>query len=116
MQAAVPRVSADEAPAVNQIPWSPWDYSATVVDEHRERGIALEGYSPFKRSDLGSPVLREIAQAHGVTPAQVVLRWHIDHNIVVIPKSSTPERIRTNFDVSGFKLTAAELAAIDQLG
>jgi diketogulonate reductase-like aldo/keto reductase len=105
-----------EAPAVNQIPWSPWDYSAAVVAAHRDRGVALEGYSPFKRSDLRSSVLRGIADAHGVTPAQVVLRWHIDHGIVVIPKSATPERIALNHDVFGFRLSADELATIDHLG
>jgi 2,5-diketo-D-gluconate reductase A len=105
-----------EAPAVNQIPWSPWDYSADVVAAHHDRGVALEGYSPFKRSDLGSPVLASIAEAHGVTPAQVVLRWHIDHGIVVIPKSASPERIAANHDVFGFSLTPEEMAAIDQIG
>jgi 2,5-diketo-D-gluconate reductase A len=105
-----------EAPAVNQLPWSPWDYSAAVVEQHRSRGIVLEGYSPFKRSDLNSDVLREIAAAHAVTPAQVVLRWHIDHRIVVIPKSAKPERIRLNHDVFGFRLTDKELARIDELG
>ena len=104
-----------EAPAVNQIPWSPRDYSARTVSDHRGRGVVLEGYSPLQRSDLRSPVLRDIAAAHGVTPAQVVLRWHIDHGIVVIPKSATPERIAQNADIDGFRLTDAELAAIDGL-
>jgi diketogulonate reductase-like aldo/keto reductase len=58
-------------PAVNQIPWSPWQHSAQRLEEHRERGIVLEGYSPFKRSDMRSPVLAEMAAAHGATPA----RW-----------------------------------------
>jgi 2,5-diketo-D-gluconate reductase A len=105
-----------EAPAVNQIPWSPWEYSSTVVDDHRRRGVVLEGYSPFRRSDLRSPVLRDIAAAHDVTPAQVILRWHIDHGIVVIPKSATPERIAQNFDVDGFELTDPERSRIDALG
>ena len=104
-----------EAPAVNQIPWSPWDYSAKAVEDHRDREVVLEGYSPFLRSDLRSPVLRDIAAAHGVTPAQVVLRWHIDHGVVVIPKSATPERIAQNLDIDGFRLTDEELAAIDAL-
>jgi diketogulonate reductase-like aldo/keto reductase len=104
-----------EAPAVNQIPWSPWDYSASVLEAHRRRGIVVEGYSPFKRSDLSSVVLREIAEVHGVTPAQVVLRWHIEHGIAVIPKSATPARIRLNHDVFGFTLTAEEVARIDRL-
>lgn len=104
-----------ETPSVNQIPWSPWDYSAAVVSAHRERGVVIEGYSPFKRSDLRSPVLAEVAAVHGVTPAQVVLRWHIDHGVVVIPKSITPERIRANLDLTGFSLTPDELARIDAL-
>ena len=60
-------------------------------------------------------MLTEIAGHHGVTPAQVVLRWHLDHQVVVIPKSATPERIATNFDVFGFSLSAEELRRIDGL-
>ena len=75
----------------------------------------LEGYSPFKNTDLRHPVLTETAARHGVTPAQVVLRWHLDHQVVVIPKSATPERIATNFDVFGFSLSAEELRRIDSL-
>jgi diketogulonate reductase-like aldo/keto reductase len=107
--------ASGEAPAVNQIPWSPWQHSADRLAEHRERGVVLEGYSPFKRSDLRSPVLADIASAHGRTPAQVVLRWHLQHGIVVIPKSATPERIDENLDVYGFALTGDELATLDSL-
>jgi diketogulonate reductase-like aldo/keto reductase len=60
-------------------------------------------------------VLAEIAARHGVTPAQVVVRWHVDHEVVVIPKSVTPERIAANFDVFGFSLTNEELGRIDRL-
>lgn len=102
-----------EAPAVNQIRWGPKLYDAERHAEHRERGIVLEGYSPFKTTDLDDPVLTRIAAAHDVTPAQVVLRWHVDHEIVVIPKSVTPDRIRTNADIFRFALTPEELAAID---
>ena len=104
-----------EAPALNQVPWSPFEHSATTLAEHRERGVVLEGYSPFKRSDLRSPVLNTIAKAHGVTPAQVVLRWHLQHDIVVIPKSATPERIDENLNVYGFALTDEEMSSIDAL-
>jgi 2,5-diketo-D-gluconate reductase A len=107
--------STGEAPAVNQIPWSPWQYDARQLAESREHGVVVEGYSPFKNSNLRDSVLREIAASHGVTPAQVVLRWHIEHGIVVIPKSVTPERIRTNFDVFGFSLNAEQAARIDAL-
>ena len=104
------------APAVNQIKWSPALYDPVVVEAHRARGVVLEGYSPFKTSDANDPVLKEIAERHGVTTRQVVLRWHIDHGFVVIPKSSNPARIAANFDVFGFALTAAEVARIDALG
>jgi 2,5-diketo-D-gluconate reductase A len=103
------------APQVNQIPWAPTRYDAALLGEHRRRGVVLEGYSPFKNTNLRHPLLVEIAARHGVTPAQVVLRWHIDHEVVVIPKSVTPERITTNFDVWGFSLTSEELARIDRL-
>jgi len=104
-----------ETPAVNQIPWSPWIDDPARLAEARERGVVVEGYSPFKRSDLRSPVLTAIAAAHGVSPAQIVLRWHIEHGIVVIPKSSTPERIKSNLDIFGFSLTPDEVARIDAL-
>jgi 2,5-diketo-D-gluconate reductase A len=102
------------APAVNQIPWSPARHDAAVLGGHRERGVVLEGYGPLKGTDLDHPVLARIASAHGVTPAQVVLRWHVDRRIVVIPKSQRPERIAANADLSGFALDADELALIER--
>jgi diketogulonate reductase-like aldo/keto reductase len=106
----------DETPVLNQIPWSPFDYDEALVAELRKRDVVLEGYSPLKRSDLRNKVLTEIATAHGVTTAQVVLRWHIDHGFVAIPKSSKPERIASNVDIFGFSLSADELNRIDALG
>lgn len=105
-----------EVPAVNQIPWSPKEYDEKRLAYHRERGVVLEGYSPFKRSNLSDPVLREVAAAHGKSTTQVILRWHIEHEIVVIPKSATPERIAANFDVFDFSLTPDEVRRIDALG
>ncbi len=61
-------------------------------------------------------MLTRIAASHGVDPARVVLRWHIQHEIVVIPKSKTPERIVRNADIDGFTLTPDEVAEIDTLG
>ena len=105
-----------EAPAVNQIPWSPARYDAGLLAAHRERGIVVEGYSPLKGTRLDSPVLTQIAQAHGVTPAQVVLRWHLEHEIVTIPKSADPGRIAANIDLLGFSLSPAETGRIDAMG
>jgi 2,5-diketo-D-gluconate reductase A len=105
-----------EAPAVNQIRWGPSIYDAEVLGAHRRRNVILEGYSPFKSTDLGHPVLAEVAGRHGVTPAQVVLRWHVDRAVPVIPKSANRERIASNFDVFGFSLDDDELRRIDGLG
>jgi diketogulonate reductase-like aldo/keto reductase len=108
--------ATEENPAVNQIRWSPFLYDRQRHAEHRDRGVVLEGYSPLDTSDLSHPVLARIAAAHDVSPAQVVLRWHIDHEIVVIPKSVTPERIQANADVFRFSLTAEEMRELDALG
>jgi 2,5-diketo-D-gluconate reductase A len=103
-------------PAVNQIEWSPALYDAAVVQAHRSRGVTLEGYSPFKSANLNERALAEIAERHGVTTRQVVVRWHVEHGTVVIPKSSDPARIAANFDVFGFALDDAEVARINALG
>jgi diketogulonate reductase-like aldo/keto reductase len=104
-----------EAPQVNQIRWGPALYDPAEAEGHRRRGVVLEGYSPFKTTDLRHPVLADVASRHGVTPAQVVVRWHVDHGFVVIPKSATPERIASNFDVFGFALDDDELRRVDGL-
>lgn len=105
-----------EAPAINQIPWSPSDHDPALVAEHASRGVELEGYSPFKRTDADDPVLTGIAQEHGATVQQVVLAWHLRHRVVVIPKSTNPARIEANIDVVGLDLTDADMTAIDRLG
>jgi 2,5-diketo-D-gluconate reductase A len=102
-------------PAVNQIPWSPSQYDAALLAAHADRGIAVEGYSPLKGTRLRDPALAEIAARHHVTPAQVVLRWHLEHGITVIPKSSQPGRIKSNFDLFSFSLTPAEITRLDRL-
>jgi 2,5-diketo-D-gluconate reductase A len=104
-----------EAPAVNQIRFGPSLYDAKLIAGHRERGVVVEGYSPFKTTNLHDPVLARIAAAHEVDPARVVLRWHLQHEIVVIPKSSTPERIASNARLDGFTLTEGEMRAVDGL-
>jgi len=105
--------TSGEAPVLNQIDWSPTKFDAATVAGHRERGVVLEGYSPLKKTNLKAKPLVEIADAHGVTPAQVVLRWHIEHGIPVLPRSSKPERVAANFDLFGFSLTPAEVARVD---
>ncbi|MGP4029263.1 aldo/keto reductase [Actinomadura sp. 3N407] len=104
-----------QQPAVNQISWSPAQHDPAALAEHRRRGIVVEGYSGLKNTDLRHPVLTEIAQRHGVAPAQVVLRWHLEHDVVILPRSSRRERIATNFDLEGFSLTKEDVTAIDAL-
>jgi diketogulonate reductase-like aldo/keto reductase len=104
-----------EKPAVNQIPWNPSRYDARLLAAHAERGVALEGYSPLKGTRLRDRTLAEIADKYGVTSAQVVLRWHIDIGVIVIPRSARPERIEQNFDLFGFSLTPEEISRLNNL-
>jgi len=102
-------------PAVNQIEWAPALHDPRVLDAHVRRGVQLEGYSPLRSTSLRDSGLRRIAEAHGVSPAQVVIRWHLEHGIVVIPKSTHAERIAENADVFGFRLAPDEVAELDAL-
>jgi 2,5-diketo-D-gluconate reductase A len=108
--------STGVAPAVNQIEWSPLLFDATVLEEHRRRGVALEGYSALRGGTLDNPTIAEIAQRLARTPAQVIIRWHVQHGVIVIPKSRNPERIRSNADVAGFELSDDDMGALDGLG
>jgi 2,5-diketo-D-gluconate reductase A len=104
------------APAVNQIEWSPLLFDPETVAVHRDRDIVLEGYSALRGGTLHHPTIVEVAERLGRTPAQVIIRWHLQHGIVVIPKSAHPERIRANADVAGFELSDEDMAALDALG
>jgi len=103
-------------PEVNQVKWAPALHDQRVLDGHRERGVVLEGYSPLRAGRLDAAAISDAAQRHGVTPAQVVLRWHLQHDVVVIPKSSHPDRIAANADLGGFHLDEEEMGALDALG
>ncbi len=103
-------------PAVNQVRWSPLLFDAAVVQGHRERGVVLEGYSALRGGTLEHPVITGIAERLGRTPAQVIVRWHLEHGTVVIPKSTNPDRIRGNADVGGFELSPEDVDALDALG
>jgi 2,5-diketo-D-gluconate reductase A len=102
-----------QLPAVNQIEWSPSLFHADMLDSHRSRGVQLEGYSPLLNINLRDPRLARIAESHSVTSAQVVLRWHIEHRVVAIPRSSNAERIAENADIFGFALTSSEVEILD---
>ncbi|MBU6535214.1 aldo/keto reductase [Streptomyces sp. NPDC057245] len=104
-------------PAVNQIELHPHLQQHTAREVHAELGIATEAWSPLGsgKGILDIPAIVAIAQKHGRTPAQVVLRWHLQLGNVVIPKSVTPSRIKENIDVFGFTLDTEDLAAISAL-
>ncbi|HKT54065.1 MAG TPA: aldo/keto reductase [Caulobacteraceae bacterium] len=100
-------------PVVNQIELHPSFQQAPLRAFHAEHGIATESWSPLGRgAALSDPVLARIAAKHGRTPAQIVLRWHLDLGLVVIPKSVRPQRIAENFAVFDFHLDEADMTAI----
>jgi 2,5-diketo-D-gluconate reductase A len=103
-------------PAVNQIELHPRLQQHELRRLHAELGIVTEAWSPLARGEmLDDHVVVAIAGAHARTPAQVLIRWHLQSGNVVIPKSVTRSRIAENFDVFGFELTPAEIATIDGL-
>lgn len=102
-------------PSVNQVELHPYLQQAELRAEHERRGIVTESWSPLAQGAvLDDPVITGIAEAHGRTPGQVVIRWHLQLGCVVIPKSVTPSRIAENLDV-GFELSDDEMARIASL-
>jgi 2,5-diketo-D-gluconate reductase A len=100
-------------PAVNQVELHPHFQQVGLRREHARLGIVTEAWSPLGRGlELDDPTIVQIAQSHGKTPAQTIIRWHLQIGNVVIPKSVTPERIVENFDVFDFELSDAQLEAI----
>jgi 2,5-diketo-D-gluconate reductase A len=103
-------------PAVNQIELHPALQQATLRAFHTEHGIATEAWSPLAQGEvLDAPQITEAAEKHGKSPAQIVLRWHLQLGNIVIPKSVTPKRIRENIEVFDFELDGDDLAAITGL-
>ncbi|GHJ41449.1 oxidoreductase [Streptomyces sp. TS71-3] len=104
-------------PVVNQIELHPQFQQQESREFHAEQGISTEAWSPLGQGKglLDLPALATIGQKHGRTPAQVVLRWHVQVGNIVIPKSVTPSRIRENIDVFSFELDTEDMAAISAL-
>lgn len=118
----------DVVPAVNQVELHPYFIQRELRELHEQFAIVTESWSPIGgitrywshapnggRSALQEPVVTGLAATYGKTPAQVVLRWHLEHGLCAIPKSVKPHRIAENFDVFDFALTPDEVAAIDAL-
>jgi 2,5-diketo-D-gluconate reductase A len=103
-------------PALNQIELHPRFQQRKLRELHSERGIATQSWSPLGQGTLlEDPTIQSIASRHGRTPAQIIIRWHIDSGLIVIPKSANPNRIRENFDVFSFNLTDDDLGDIAKL-
>ena len=110
------QAEAEVPPAVNQIEVHPYLTQDDVRGFCAEHQIAVEGWSPIARGDvLDDPTIREIAERAGRTPAQVVLRWHIERGDIIFPKSVTPSRIRENFAIFDFELSGEDVEAISAL-
>lgn len=107
---------AEVTPAVNQFECHPSFQQADAQSVSTAAGLVVEAYAPIGKSqDLELPAVRDVAAAVGATPAQAILRWHLQQGRVAIPKSVTPERIRENVDVLGFELSDDQMAAITAL-
>ena len=124
LESVLPRLSV--VPAVNQVEVHPYYSQPALQAEHARRGIVTQAWSPLggvyvyapatePKSAIADPAITAIAERVGKTPAQVVLRWHIENGRSAIPKSVTPARIAQNLDVFDFALSADDIAAIDAL-
>ncbi len=103
-------------PVMNQVELHPYFPQAPLRAVHAELGIVTESWSPMGRGELlAEPTVARVAEAHGVTPAQAVLRWHVQLGAVPIPMSANPQRQRTNIDLFGFTLSDDEMAALSGL-
>ncbi|EWT07860.1 aldo/keto reductase [Intrasporangium chromatireducens Q5-1] len=105
-------------PAVNQIELHPWFPQEQLRQVHNRLGIRTQAWSPLgkRRAPFDEPAVADAAREHGVSPAQVILRWHVQLGSLPLPKSATRERQRTNLEVLGFELTDEQMRAITALG
>ena len=107
---------ADVVPAVNQVEFSPYLYQKELLDYCKKKGIALEAYSPLTRGKkLNDPRLLEIASNYSKTPAQILIRWGLEQELIVIPKSVHKERIQENAEVFDFALSKKDKKLLDSM-
>jgi 2,5-diketo-D-gluconate reductase A len=103
-------------PVVNQVEWTPFGHDLDLLEHHRARGIVLQAYSPLTRGELLDDArLAEVAEAHGRTPAQVILRWNLQRRTVPLPKANDTGHVRENLDVFDFELSEDEMRRLDGL-
>ncbi len=108
--------SSDVVPDVNQVEFNPFLYQRDLLDFCNDNGIQLEAYSPLTRGHrLRHPVVLDVARRYSKSPAQVLIRWSLQHGLVVIPKSARPERIKENSEVFDFDITSQDMDRLDAL-
>jgi diketogulonate reductase-like aldo/keto reductase len=109
--------SSEVIPDVNQVEFNPFLYQKELLRFCNGKGIQLEAYSPLTRGHkLRHPVVLSVAERYSKSAAQVMIRWGLQHGLVVIPKSARPERIKENSEVFDFEISAADMASLDSLG
>lgn len=103
-------------PAVNQVEFSPFVFRRDLLDYCEAQHIALEAYSPLTRGvELRDRTLAEIARKYSKTPAQIMLRWCIEHNVITIPKASSTEHLQQNFEIFDFEIAAEDMSELDTI-
>jgi diketogulonate reductase-like aldo/keto reductase len=108
--------NTDIVPMVNQVEFSPFLYQKQLLDYCQNNKIQVEAYSPLTQGEkLNDPRIQEIAKKHGKTPAQVLLRWSLQHNLVAIPKSVREERISENSQIFDYQLASEDMRTLDSL-
>lgn len=109
------RQNSEITPVVNQVEFHPLLTQKELHAYCKERYIQLEAWSPLMQGNLDHPLLIELGQKYGKSPAQIIIRWDLENQVVTIPKSVTPERIRQNADVFDFSLSAGDIEKISAL-
>jgi diketogulonate reductase-like aldo/keto reductase len=103
-------------PAVNQIEFNPFVYEKDVIEHCHNLGVAIEAYTPIARGrKFENNAIKELSNKYGKTEAQLMLRWELQHNAIVIPKSANPERIKENADIFNFSISDEDIKALDSL-
>jgi diketogulonate reductase-like aldo/keto reductase len=103
-------------PAINQVLFNPFSFDAKLLEYSKSTGIALEAYRPLTRGEhIADTTVAALAEKYGKTPAQILIRWDIEHDVITIPKSTHAERLRENLDVFDFSLAPGDIATLDAL-
>ncbi|EJD07794.1 Aldo/keto reductase [Fomitiporia mediterranea MF3/22] len=109
------RLAELETPAVNQIELHPFCQQKPIVEYCHAREIVIQAYCPLIRGDFSHPVIQEVSQSTGRTPAQVLIRWSLQHGFVPLPKSANPDRVISNANIFDFSLSDEDMAKLDRL-